>query len=254
MFRTAFENIYQNGYHPVVAEDRLPEPPAPPQRRARTVRQRGLDRGAVVEAAVRVLDAEGLEAVTLRRVAHELGVGAASLYAYVDSKDVLVELMLDHVLGEVDLSDLPDERPWQEQIKDAIRRHHATLVVHADIGRATLGRIPSGPNALRGMEKMLAVLRRSDLPDQVVAYAVDLIGLLVGAAAFEDSLFRESGVGLEEMMRFVGEFRRYLESLPRSRFPNLVELAGPLTRVSPDEDERFEFMLNVIVNGLAAQR
>ena len=101
---------------------------------------------------------------------------------------------------------------------------------------------------------MLAVLRRSDLPDQVVAYAGDLIGLFVGAAAFEDSLFKESGVGFEEMLRFVSEFRRYLESLPPERFPNLVELAGPLTRVSPDEDERFEFMLNVIVDGLAAQR
>ena len=254
-FRTSFANVYQNGVSwSAVADDQLPEPPPPPQRRVRTVRQRGLDRAALVEAAVRVLDAEGLEAVTFRRVAHELGVGAASLYAYVDSKDVLVELMLDHVLGEVDLSDLPDERPWQEQIKDVIRRVHAAFVAHGDIGRATLGRIPSGPNALRGMETMLAVLRRSELPDQVVAYAGDLIGLLVGAAAFEDSLFKENGVGFDEMLRFVGEFRRYLESLPSDRFPNLVELAGPLTRVSPDENERFEFMLNVIVDGLAAQR
>jgi AcrR family transcriptional regulator len=241
-------------YDAVVAEDHLPEPPPSPQRRARTVRQRGLDRAAVVEAAVRVLDAEGLEAVTLRRVAQELGVGAASLYAYVDSKDVLVELMLDHVLGGVELSDLPDERPWQEQIKDVIRRVHATLVAHGDIARATLGRIPAGPNGLGGMETMLAVLRRSDLPDQVVAYAADLIGLVVGAAAFDDSLFREGGIGFDEMLRFIGEFRGYLESLPPDRFPNLVELAGPLTRVSPDEDERFEFMLNVIVDGLAAQR
>jgi AcrR family transcriptional regulator len=241
-------------YHPVVTADRLPEPPLPPQRRARTVRHRALDRAAVVDAAVRVLDAEGLEAVTLRRVAHELGVGAASLYAYVDSKEVLVELMLDDVLGELDLSDLPDERPWQEQIKDVIRRVYATFVAHGDIGRATLGRIPAGPNALRAMETMLAVLRRSELPDQVVAYAGDLIGLVVGAAAFEDSLFKKNGVGFDEMLRFVGEFRRYLELLPPDRFPNLVELAGPLTRVSPDEDERFEFMLNVIVDGLAAQR
>jgi AcrR family transcriptional regulator len=242
-------------YHrSVSADDLLPEPPSPPQRRARNVRQRGLDRAAVVEAAVRVLDAEGLEAVTLRRVAHELRVGAASLYGYVESKDVLVELMLDHVLGEADFSDLPDDRPWQQQIKEMIRRLHATLIAHGDIGRATLGRIPSGPNALRGMETMLAILRRSDLPDQVVAYAGDLIGLVVGAAAFEDSLFRESGVGFDEMLRFVGEFRRYLESLPEDRFPNLVELAGPLTRVSPDGDDRFEFMLNVLVDGLAAQR
>ena len=230
-------------------------PPPPPQRRARTGRQRGLDRAAVVEAAVRVLDAEGLEAVTLRRVAHELGVGAASLYAYVDSKDVLVELMLDQVLGEVDLSDLPDERALAGT--DQGRYPAGTRDLRRARGyRAGDARAHSRPARTRsdGMETMLAVLRHSDLPDQVVAYAGDLIGLLVGAAAFEDSLFRESGVGFDEMLRFVGEFRRYLESLPADRFPNLVELAGPLTRVSPDEDERFEFMLNVIVDGLAAQR
>ena len=60
--------------------------------------------------------------MTLRRVADELGASAASLYDYVESKDVLVELMLDQVIGEIDLSDLPDSRPWQEQIKDLIRR------------------------------------------------------------------------------------------------------------------------------------
>jgi AcrR family transcriptional regulator len=251
-----FGNLYQNavGYAEGVSETPLPEPPAPPQRRVRAGgRKPSFDRAAVVEAAIRVLDAEGLDAVTLRRVAHELGVGAASLYAQVESKEALVELMLDHVLGEIDLSDLPDERPWEEQLKDLIRRSRDAFVAHGDIGRATLGRIPTGPNALEVMETSLAVLRRSELPDQVVAYAGDLIGLFVGAAAYEESVFREEGIGFEEVARFVAELRRYLESLPADRFPNLVALAGPMTRFSPDEDERFEFMLNVIVSGLAAQ-
>ena len=236
-------------------ETPLPEPPAPPQRRVRAGgRKPSFDRAAVVEAAIGILDAEGLDAVTLRRVAHELGVGAASLYAHVDSKDALVELMLDHVMGEIDLSDQPDDRPWDEQLKDLIRRGRDTFVAHGDIGRATLGRIVTGPNALEVIEKTLTVLRRSGLPDQVVAYSADLLGLFIGAAAYDESVFREEGVGFEEVVRFVTEFRRYLESLPADRFPNVVELAGPLTRFSPDEDERFDFMVNVIVSGLAAQK
>ncbi|HWE82555.1 MAG TPA: TetR/AcrR family transcriptional regulator [Gaiellaceae bacterium] len=231
----------------------LPEPPAPPQRRPRASRQRGLGRTEIVDAAVRVLDADGLDAVTFRRVAHELGVGAASLYAYVDSKDVLVELILDRVMGEIDLSDLPDERPWQEQTKELIRRARTTFAAHGDIARATLGRIPAGANALAVIEVTLGILERSGLSDQVVAYAADLIGLVVGAASYEDSLHAQSGIGFEEFMRYIAEFRRYLESLPPERFPRIVELAGPLTRISPDEDERFEFMLDVIVDGLAAQ-
>ncbi len=202
---------------------------------------------------MRILDAEGLEAVTLRRVAHELGVGAASLYSHVDSKDALVELMLDQVIGEIEISDLPDERPWQEQLKDLMRRSRETYASHGDISRATLGFIPTGPNALNVMETALAVLRLSGLPDQVIAYAADLFGLVVGAAAYEESLFRQQGIAFDEVARFVEDMRRYLGALPAERFPNVVELAAPLTRFNPDEDERFEFMLNVIVSGLAAQ-
>ena len=231
----------------------LPEPPSPPQRRARQSRRRALDRETIVEAAIRILDNDGLDGVTLRRVADELGASAASLYDYVESKDVLVELMLDRVIGEIDVSDLPDGRPWQEQIKDLIRRTRTAFAAHGDIARATLGRIPSGQNALQEMEVMLAILRESDLSDQVIAYAGDLIGLLAGASAYEDSLFAQTGVGFDEFLRYIRDFRAYLESLPADRFPNLVALAGPLTRVNPDEDERFEFMLNVLVDGLAAQ-
>jgi AcrR family transcriptional regulator len=231
----------------------LPEPPRP-QRRARPGRKKALDRDAVVEAAIRVLDAEGLDAVTIRRVAHELGVGAASLYAYVDSKDTLIELVLDHVIGEIDVSGYPDERPWQEQLKDLIRSARAAFTAHGDVARASLGRIPSGPNSLRNMNTLLAVLRRSNLSDQVIAYAGDLIGLLIGAASYEESLFAETGLDHEGFMRYVEEFRAYLASLPADRFPLLVELAGPLTHVEPGKDSRFEFMLDVIVRGLDSLR
>lgn len=237
-----------------MAERRLPDPPTPPQRRQRQSRQRGLERDTIVAAALGVVDREGLDAATLRRVAEELGTSAASLYDYVESKDVLVELMLDRVLGEIETSDLPDSRAWQEQVKDVIRRTREVFGRHGDIARATLGRIPAGPNGLRQMEVMLAILRASDLQVQVVAYAGDLIGLVVGAAAYEESLFAQEGAGFDEFLRYVREFRGYLEALPPDRFPNLVELAGPLTRVAPDEDERFEFMLNVVVDGIAAQR
>lgn len=236
-----------------MSEHELPEPPRP-QKRARGGRKKALDRGAVVDAAIRVLDAEGLDAVTIRRVAQELGVGAASLYAYVDSKDALIELVLDHVVGEVDVSGFPNDDPWQDQLKELIRRARAAFGAHRDVARASLGRIPSGANALRTMETMLAVLRRSDLPDQVVAYAGDLIGLLVSATAYEESLYADTGLKMEDFVGYVEEFRAYLESLPADRFPNMVALAGPLTRFDPGTDSRFEFMLDVVVRGLDSLR
>jgi AcrR family transcriptional regulator len=231
----------------------LPEPPRP-HRRVRQGRRRSLDRQAVVDAAIRVLDADGLDAVTIRSVAQELGVGAASLYAYVDSKDTLIELVLDHVIGEVDYAGFPNDDPWQEQLKELIRRSRTTFTAHRDIARASLGRIPSGPNALHGMDTMLAVLKRSGLSDQVIAYAGDLIGLLISATAYEESLFAETGLNMEEFVSYVEELRAYLEALPADRFPHMVALAGPLTHFDPGTDSRFEFMLDVVVRGLDSLR
>ncbi len=80
----------------------LPTPPGRRPRKAATPR-RPLTQEAIVETAIRVLDAEGLEAVTMRRVAQELGTGPASLYAHVSGKEELRELMLDRVAAEIKL-------------------------------------------------------------------------------------------------------------------------------------------------------
>jgi AcrR family transcriptional regulator len=260
LFRTLISNIVRNitrkrrstqlryGVMP-----QLPEPPRP-QRRPRPGRRKALDRDALVAAAIRILDAEGLDAVTIRRVAQELGVGAASLYAYVDSKDALIELVLDDVVGEIDVSGFPNDDPWQEQLKELIRRSRAAFGAHRDVARASLGRIPSGPNALRTMDTMLAVLERSGLSDQVIAYAGDLVGLLISATAYEESLFADTGLELDDFAGYVQELRAYLEALPPDRFPHMVALAGPLTRFEPGTDSRFEFMLDVVVRGLDSLR
>jgi AcrR family transcriptional regulator len=224
----------------------LPHPPSRPRPGRQRGRPRSLDRDAVVDAAIRVLDAEGLDAVTIRRVAHELGTSGTALYTYVRDKDELVDLLLDRVIGEVDVSVIPADLPWQEQVRAIGREMRRVFSSHRDVARATLARIPQGENALAIVESMLGRLRAAEVPDEVIALGVDLLALYVGAVSYEESITDGEHAQIET---FVDELRSYFENLPRDRFPNLVAMAGPLTSTA----DRFEFGLDVIVRGLASR-
>lgn len=228
----------------------LPQPPSRPRPERRAGRPRTLDRDAVVDAAMRVLDAEGLDAVTIRRVAHELGTSGTAIYTYVHDKDELVDLILDRVIGEVDLGAVPPDLPWPDQVRGIAREMRRAFASHRDIARATLARIPQGENALAMMNEALGRLRSAGVPDEVIALGVDLLSLYVGAVAYEESLLGpELAEDPEWMQHFGEELRAYFERLPRDRFPHVVAMAGALTA----SVDRFEFGLDVIVRGLVSR-
>ena len=237
-----------------MSSDELPPPPRLPSRAAqpkrREPRERALTRDAIAAATLKIVDAEGLDAVTMRRVAQELGTGAASLYAHVAGKDELLELVVERVIGEVPIPDEPDPAHWQEELKDGMRMIRAAIGGHRDLARAIFARIPFGENALGGAEWMIRTLRAGGLPDQVIAYACDLLPLYVTAVAYEESLYAGENVTPEVMLEFNESMRRYYASVPADRFPNIVALATELT--TGTGDERFEFGLEVLVRGLAA--
>ena len=237
-----------------MSEDELPAAPRVPGRTA--VRRRGGPRvraltiDAIAAAGLRVVDDEGLDAMTMRRVAQELGTGAASLYAYVDSKERLTELVIDRALAELEPRPAGDE-PWQEELKAGLRDVRALFARHRDLARASFARIPLGENALRATEWMIATLRRGELPPKVIAYACDLLPLYVTAIAYEESVYAGEQVSHDEMAGYVAQMRSYFESLPAARFPNVVAFAAALT-AGTEGDERFEFGLDVLIAGLAA--
>jgi AcrR family transcriptional regulator len=236
--------------------DSFPAPPKRPggdrhgSRQQRAPRRPSLTKEAIVEAALKVLDADGLDAVTMRRVAQELDTGAASLYAHVADKEELITLLMERVIGEVPVPEPDGQCDWQQYAKQFGRAVRATMAAHNDIARAAFARIPLGPNAVRSMETMVGVLRSSGLPDQVVAFASDLLPLYVTAIAYEESLYSQQGVSAEEMAAYANQMRDYFAALPADEFPTLKALAGPLT--AGTGDERFEFGLEVLVRGLAA--
>jgi AcrR family transcriptional regulator len=223
-------------------------PPAP-GRRARRPPRRSLTREAVVDAALAVLDEGGVEGLNMRAVAERLGTGPASLYAHVSGKDELLALLIDKLSGEIEIP-VPGAAPWQDQLKDVIRGMRRVLGAHRDLARASLGTIPTGPNALRLIDAVLGVLRDAGLPEMVIAYAVDILPLYATATAYEESLFRAKELP-DQGAEYIAELRRYWQSLPPGRFPNLVDMAVPLTTMS-GEDDRFEFGLDALVRGIAS--
>jgi AcrR family transcriptional regulator len=116
----------------------------------------GLTVGRIVAAGVEVADAEGLDALSMRRVAEELGVGAMSLYTYVASKAELVELMVDRVLGELRRPDA--DRSPRDRVAFAAMERWELYHRHPWILQTNLLRFSLGPNSLDAEEALYAVL------------------------------------------------------------------------------------------------
>jgi AcrR family transcriptional regulator len=209
-----------------------------------------LSREAILDAALAVIDAEGLDAATMRRVATELGTGPASLYAHVADKDEMVAAVLDRVFAEMTVPDPIDPERWQEQLKEMARMIRATFGKHRDIARASLGHIPMGEGALPGMNAIVGVLLAGGVSEQVASYSVDILALYVTATAFEESMEDFPAVDPEASAAFHEELKNFMAALPADRFPYLVALAGPLS--AGDRNERFEFGLDILVRGIAS--
>ncbi|WP_336205574.1 TetR/AcrR family transcriptional regulator [Nonomuraea sp. LPB2021202275-12-8] len=234
------------------------EVPPPPWRKARKPAQirRQLNQDLIVETGLRVLDAEGLDGLSMRRVAQELGTGPASLYAHVANKDELLELIYDQVLGEVRLPE-PDPAQWQDQLRAYAAEMHRVLNSHADVARAALAGIPTGPNAVRLAEFVLGLLIEAGMTPRQASLALDRLTLYISADAYEGSLHyvKMRAAGLTDpkdyFPLFVGRVSEYFRSLPRDRFPHITANVDAL--IADGGEERFTYGLDLLLAGLAAQ-
>ncbi|WP_338684117.1 TetR/AcrR family transcriptional regulator [Streptomyces acidiscabies] len=211
-----------------------------------------LDR--IVEAAVEIADREGLDAVSMRRVAAELDTGAMSLYRYVPGKSELVELMLDRVNRVAqdpgDLGDLSDGS-WRKALEVMAHSMLGLYHRHPWVLPASRSRPLLGPSAMDGMEKVLARIRPMGLTDTELVSAIMAVeGYVVGAArtqVYYQEAERASGMTTSEFYEAQSPYlSRVMES---GRFPVLASLdAGTWT----SSFDHFGFGLQRILDGLEA--
>jgi AcrR family transcriptional regulator len=204
-----------------------------------------------VTAAIQLLDREGLAALSMRRLGDELGVGAASLYWHVGSKDGLLDLVLDEIIGEQQVPD-PDPARWQEQLKEVARTQRHISLRHPYVVRISIGRIPMGPNALQYSERVLAILRAGGLSPRLAVQGYLALIATVNGFTVDETGMDESGAPDRDPARLqeaADAARDYIASLPAALFPNMTSLAGEFALADPDE--RFELLIEIFVDGLA---
>jgi AcrR family transcriptional regulator len=209
-----------------------------------------LSEDVVVDAALAILQSDGLEAVTMRRVAAALDTGPASLYVYVAGREGLLQAMLDRVVATVEL-EVPDPSRWRAQLHSLLVRVRQALAAHPGIAAMTLADPPTTAAVLRLVENLLGILLAGGFSPQDAAWASDIFVLLATAAAREDDVRRPRGASDDERREQVANLRRTLAALPPDQFPLIAGHAAEM--VAGDGDERFRFAIDVVVDGVAAR-
>jgi TetR/AcrR family transcriptional regulator, tetracycline repressor protein len=227
--------------------DGVPEPPWRASRRPAS--RAPLTREAIVDAALRVLDADGVDGLSMRRVGEELGAGAASIYWHVRNKDELIQLVFERVIMEIELP-VPDPSRWQEQLAMLAVQTRAILNKHRDVARISLGRVPTGPGLAVFTEWLFTLLTPAGIPDKVIAYLGDLFGLYSGAFAFEESLGPQTVTGPDlTPEQFFTMVKNYIAELPEDRFPHTRRTVDLL--FDDDREDRYMFGVDLMIRGLA---
>lgn len=139
------------------ANPRTPQPPRPP-------REAALTHEAIVAAAVRIMAAEGLQRVTMRRLAQELDTGPASLYVYVAGTAELHAAILEDLLGEVDLAAAADDGDWRDRLAQVLLSYTRVLFDHPGLAHSALVARPSGPHYFALVETVLSLLHEGAYP------------------------------------------------------------------------------------------
>jgi AcrR family transcriptional regulator len=143
-----------------------------------------LSRAAIVAAALGVASQEGLDAVSMRRVADELDTGASALYVYVDSRDDLLEAMFDHAMADV-ASAVPPAGSWRRRLAWLLLNAITAASGHGGLARVALATVPAGPNATAITGRVRDLLAEGGIPEATIPAALDLLGLFVTAAALD---------------------------------------------------------------------
>ena len=209
----------------------------------------------IVRMAIEIADAEGYDAVSMRRVAEKLGVTTMSLYRYVPSKNDLLELMLDAIADPApDPATMPehwrDALHWWAHQNMAVFRRHPWLIEYA------FSHPPFGPNNIRWMECALQAMLGTDLtPDDMIGVLIILTGYVRSEAAQELALqqgARTTGVEPEEWGRVYAEMlRRVVNDGSHPALAHVVA-AGAFDAPSEGPDEDFEYGLTFVLDGVEA--
>jgi AcrR family transcriptional regulator len=202
---------------------------------------------AIISTAFGIIEREGYEALTMRRVAAGLDTGPSSLYAHVVNKEDLDELLIGRLCAAIELPE-PDPAEWRRHILSVCVQLRDQYVRYPGISRAAFAVAPSNLDTLRVSEGMLAILLAGGVAPQAAAWATDSLTLYINAYSLEISLVNRQLDGDDGWVVSRDELMRRFAALPDT-FPRSKQYAAELT--SGTGHDRFDFTIGLLIDGLA---
>jgi AcrR family transcriptional regulator len=201
----------------------------------------------ILDRALAVADAEGIEALSVRRLARELGVTPMALYWHFDGKGALLHALGDLLLGGLDLT--VDERvPWAQQLRKFVVSLTAVLRAHPSAA-VLIGTLPTpaSENALRATEVALDILRRAGFsPEEAAHVTRQIVRTTTSMVIAELDEVPAPGEPSEAT-----DTEGFLRALPPARFPRILEAAGPLS-AREEPESYYELVIELVVSGIEA--
>lgn len=204
-----------------------------------------LNRERIIHAAVRLIDRDGPEAFSMRRIANELGAGAMSLYNHVRDKAAVLDGVAEYVLAEVELP-AEDSADWQEQVRELARSFRRVALAHPRAAALVLSRQLDSTLGLRPVEAALLVLRRAGFDEATAVHALRaFLAFQVG------SILREVKATAAFSGLDADGVRQRTDALRGSGFP-AVAAAAPLLAVC-DHEAEYEFGIEALLAALSSR-
>src|ERR687892_1645340 len=218
-----------------------------------------LSKERVFRAAVELADGGGLESLTMRKLAHELGVGAMSLYYYVPNKDELITGMVDIVFSEIELP--PGDVDWRAAMRRRARSTREALNRH----RWAVGLMESlempGPASIRLHDAVLGCLREAGFSVEMTIQAYSVIDAYIYGFALQektvpfDSAEDAAALAQEQVRRLDTQAQEQQLAALADEYPYVAEVvAGHVAEVGYDFGHAFEYGLDLILDALEARR
>jgi AcrR family transcriptional regulator len=218
--------------------------------------RQGLTVGQIVTAATALADADGLEAVTMRRLADNLGVVPMTLYTYVPGKAELLDLMLDAAYQRMPRTDTAGQ-PWRQRVTAIAAENRALFEAHPWAAAISTGRPPLGPGLMAKYEHELAALDGIGLDDiqmdAALTHLLTFVQAWAGAAAGAEAAGRDTAMDEEQWWAASGPLLEKV--LDPGAYPLAARVgtaAGTAHRAAYDPHHAYDFGLQTILDGLAA--
>lgn len=197
--------------------------------------------GRIVDAATKVIGAEGMDGLTMRKVATEGGLGVMTLYGYVSSREELIAAVIDRYLADIPVPDV-ENLAWQEQVALVFRAVNSAFEAHPVLSEITGRQTLDSLAFFRGAEIALRALKGAGLSDEGAVGALDaLTSFVVGFSQRKGERRLRASQSAERLAR--------IRALPRSEFPSIIENAVLL--LTWESERHFEDGLQLVIAGIA---